>query len=104
MRAWIVGWAILLLVLGVACGGKKAGESCTWKGGGFTAKHDCVTGLFCLTSFTCPGNKQVQYKKCVGVTCSVSNPCASGQICIKYSDSKSYCVDGALCPDSPTDD
>lgn len=104
VRVFLVGWAALMLLVGVACSGKKAGESCSWKGSGFTAKHDCALGLFCLSSFTCPGGKNVTYGRCVGVKCSSSNPCGAGKLCIKYSDSASYCMDGSLCPDAPTDD
>lgn len=77
--------------------GKTSGEPRTWEGSGFTAKHDCRIGSFCLRSFTCPNGKQIDFSQCVNQTCNPETPCPENHMCIRYSESVSYCVPKNLC-------
>jgi len=88
---------LCLLTLGVSCSGKDPGESCTWEGSGFTAKHDCRMGSYCLRSFSCPNGTQVDLSQCVNQTCDPETPCPENHACIRYSDNVSYCVPENLC-------
>jgi hypothetical protein len=96
-RVLLSAFGLLLVV--ASCSGKSPGEACTWQGSGFTAKHDCRMGGFCLQSVSCPNGKQVNYGSCVSGKCSPDRPCPPGHICVRYSDNASYCIPAPVCSD-----
>lgn len=86
-----------LLFVVVSCSGKTPGEPCAWQDSGFTARHDCRMGSFCLRSVSCPNGKQENYGRCVSGQCSPDRPCPSGHLCVLYSENASYCIPESVC-------
>jgi hypothetical protein len=94
-RVMLSAFGLLLVV--TSCSGKNPGEPCTWQDSGFTAKHDCRMGSFCLRSVSCPNGKPVNYGRCVSGSCSPDRPCPPGHICVRYSENASYCIPEPMC-------